>query len=79
MDKTIMGAVDSGNRLEILAALQRKIAEAIDSSISGKDIAALSKQLRETIKEIDQLKNESEPATKKTVLELVRNKRKKEA
>lgn len=36
---------DQGNTLETLMALRHKIAEALDNSHSGRDIAALARQL----------------------------------
>ena len=60
------------SELTTLKALQRKIAATIDESKSGRDIAALSRQLREVTKRIAELKeieNEGE-----TVLDIVRRK-----
>ncbi len=46
---------DSGDELETLRGLRQKIAATIDASKSGRDIAALSKQLREIITRISDL------------------------
>ena len=54
---------ENGNDLETLKALRRKIAKTIDASNSGRDIAALSRQMQlvmERIKEIEQ-QNEDDP------------------
>ena len=52
---TITDVVRNQNRLEMLKALQLKIASTIDSTNSGRDIASLSKQLREISEEIETL------------------------
>ena len=54
---------DQGDELETLKALRRKIAKTIDASNSGRDIAALSRQMQlvmERIKEIEQ-QNDDDP------------------
>lgn len=61
------------NRLEMLKALRAKLAYTIDNSESGRDIAALSKQLREVALEIDGLEEPQQKAVK-TPLELIRAK-----
>lgn len=67
---SITKAADSGDRMETLEALRHKLAVAIDQSDSGRDIAALSKQLREVLEEIE-LAQPEEPKTR-NVLEIVR-------
>jgi len=54
MDKNtkIVDTLEKGDKLTTLKALQNKIARTIDESKSGRDIAALSKQLREVTEEI---------------------------
>ena len=47
---------ETGNRLETLKALRQKVAEAIDKSKSGRDIAALSRQLQIIMIEIEDIK-----------------------
>ena len=44
-------------RLNQLIALRKKLAESIDHCDSMRDLAALSKQYRETIKEIEEIEN----------------------
>lgn len=51
---------DDGDELETLRALRHKIADTIDTSKSGRDIAALSKQLREIITRISDLEAREE-------------------
>ena len=79
--KTIVATADTGDRLETLKALRHKIARAIQNSSSGRDIAALSRQLREVMDEIEsaQPAAPAEEAENVTVLELVRKKHVKEA
>lgn len=54
-DIKILDTLEKGNELETLKALQHKIAATIDESNSGRDIAALSKQLREVTERIAEL------------------------
>lgn len=57
-DITILNTLDKGSELTTLKALQRKIAATIDKSNSGRDIAALSKQLREVTEKISSLEEQ---------------------
>lgn len=52
----IVDTLKKGDKLATLKALQNKIARTIDESKSGRDIAALSKQLREVTEEIAEVK-----------------------
>ena len=54
-DIKILDTLEKGSELETLKALQHKIAATIDESNSGRDIAALSKQLREVTEKIADL------------------------
>lgn len=54
-DIKILDTLEKGSELETLKALQHKIAATIDESNSGRDIAALSKQLREVTEKIANL------------------------
>lgn len=47
--------VDAPNRYSQLVALRDRLANAIDSCESMRDLAALSRQYRETIKEIEEI------------------------
>ena len=51
---------DAKNRLEQLIALRDRLAEAIDTCESMRDLAALSRQYRETIKEIEEIEGASD-------------------
>lgn len=59
-----------------MQALRHKLAWMIHKSTSGRDLAALSKQLREVMDEIETLSapQEAEDPEKVTVLELIRKK-----
>lgn len=74
--KTIVSVADGGDRLETLQALRHKLAWTIHKSTSGRDIAALSKQLREVMDEIESMSapQEIEDPKNVTVLELIRKK-----
>lgn len=52
---TLGDSVKSNNRRKALEALRDRLAEAIDSTESGRDIAALSKRLMEVMAQIDAL------------------------
>lgn len=52
----LVDAVKTGNRKKMLIALRDKIAATIENSESGRDIAALSKQIREVTAELDEIK-----------------------
>ncbi len=71
------------NRLLGLKALRDKLAKELDSCKSGRDIASLSKQLRETMEEIETAEREQgvvvEMKKPQTALELIRTKHTKEA
>lgn len=47
--------VEAMNRLSQLIALRDKLAEAIDNCESMRDLAALARQYRDTIKEIEEI------------------------
>ena len=51
-DATLADIVANNNELETLKALQMKVATTLDSTTSARDIAALSKQLREITEKI---------------------------
>ncbi|MDR1185393.1 MAG: hypothetical protein LBK67_11455 [Coriobacteriales bacterium] len=52
-------AQECGDRIAVLEALASKLAATIDKAESGRDIAALSKQLRDTLNEIDRAHEQS--------------------
>lgn len=57
MNKTtrLIDIVDKGSEIDTLLVLRRKIAKTIDESKSGRDIASLSRQLREINGQITKL------------------------
>lgn len=60
----ITPVADSGDSLETLRALRHKLAETIDKSESGRDIAALSRQLQMVMAQIaeqEALQSEDDP------------------
>ena len=58
---TVSEAVSTSDRRKSLIALRDKIADTIDTTDSGRDIAALSKRLMEVMNEIDSLPSEKAP------------------
>lgn len=79
--KTVLSATENGSRLEALMALRRKVSKTIDGTSSGRDIASLSKQLREILAEIEAIKKgtDTEEREQKNVLEIVRIRHQKDA
>lgn len=75
----LVDIVEDGDSLKLLKALQRRIASQLDRTDSARDVAALSKQLRDVTIEIDNYRAEADAASTTTVLELVRKRHKKEA
>lgn len=57
--KTQLDHLKASDRREALTALRDKVAETIDKSESGRDIAALSRRMIEIINELDKLIEES--------------------
>lgn len=51
----IIKAADSGDKLTLLKALRDKLAETLQESRSGRDIAALTKRLVDVAAEIEEL------------------------
>ena len=59
--KTLEGVIqDQAGELETMKVLQLKLARTIDESSSGRDIAALSRQLREVTAKISELEAQTE-------------------
>lgn len=54
-NKPLIEAIEDPNSLTMLRALQYKLAATIDSTKSARDIAALSRQLREVTERIAEL------------------------
>lgn len=61
----LLKAAKSGDKRETLIALRDKIAETIENSDSGRDIAANSKRLMEVMAEIDELPDPSSQTVSK--------------
>lgn len=57
--KTQLDHLKASDRREVLTALRDKVADTIDKSESGRDIAALSRRMIEIIDELDKLVEES--------------------
>lgn len=70
---------EAGDSLALLKALQRRIATQLDRTDSARDVAALSKQLRDVTREIEDYEPSVDESPKTTTLELVRSKHKKGA
>lgn len=65
---------DEGNDLETLKQLRHKIAETIDESNSGRDIAALSRQLQIVMQQITVLEAEKKEAETDIIADLIKSK-----
>ena len=61
--------IKENDELKTYKAIQEKIAATIDGSNSGRDIAALSKQLREVTQKIAELEAQTEADDISTILE----------
>ena len=66
---------DKGNDLETLKQLRHKIAETIEESKSGRDIASLSRQLQKVMDAIKELEALEKANAEDTILEIVRRKK----
>lgn len=56
---SVSDAVEFGSRLDELVQMRRVVANAIDTTASARDLAALTKRLTEISKEIDILRREA--------------------
>lgn len=75
---SVYDAATSGDRLKTLEALRDTISDRIDSSESARDVAALSGQLTQVLKQIEDLARMSgESASKVDELAAKRQRRKK--
>ena len=63
---------DSGDRLKTLKELRHKLADTIDKSQSGRDIASLSIQLQKVMVEIAELEEKRKLDEEDTILDIVR-------
>lgn len=65
---------DSGDRLKTLRELRHKLADTIEKSNSGRDIASLSIQLQKVMTEISELEEKEAVEKDDTILDIVRRK-----
>lgn len=68
---TIENIAKKGDSLETLKALRDKIANTLDNTKSGRDIASLSRQLQLVLSQIDELEAEKKDLEGDTVLDLI--------
>ena len=54
---TITETAEKGDRLETLKALRRKLAETLDETHSGRDIASLTLQMQKVLQQIDDIED----------------------
>ena len=64
---------DKGDNLETLKQLRHKLAETIEESRSGRDIASLSRQLQIVMGAIEELEEKQRNETDDSILELIRS------
>ena len=69
---TVHAAVQTGSRLDALRALRDTLARSIDGSDSGRDVAALSRQLTDVLSQIEAAEKASAPAKGTPLDELAR-------
>lgn len=71
---TVHEAAQSGNRLDTLRSLRDVLARSIDGTDSGRDVAALSRQLTDVLEQIETAEKASAPV-KGTPLDELRSRR----
>lgn len=69
--ENLTNIVDSGTELEILKSLRHKLADAIENSNSGRDVAALSRQLREVVAKISEIESAEHKEKDISMLDLI--------
>lgn len=74
-DMNLVEIADQGNDLETLKQLRHKIAQTIDESKSGRDIASLSRQLQKVMDAIKELEALEKANAEDTILDIVRRKK----
>jgi hypothetical protein len=72
--QTLSDAVATHDRAAVLKSLAAKLARTIDTTESGRDVAALSKQLRDTLTELDAL-GQSATSPPEALARALRNRR----
>lgn len=78
-EKTLVEAVENGDRLEMHECLLRKIADQLGCTDSGRDVAALSKQFVDVSEKIEGIKKNRPDKGRRTPLDSIRGKRAKKA
>lgn len=63
-------AAASGDRLEALRSLRDVLAEAINNTSSGRDIASLSKQMADVLAQIEECEN-GKPSEQESVFDVI--------
>ncbi len=71
MNNNLTSIADSGTELEILKSLRHKLAETIEQSQSGRDVASLSRQLRDVLARISEIENNEKENKDISMLDLV--------
>ncbi len=69
--KNLTKIADMGDELQILKSLRHKLAVTIEESQSGRDVAALSRQLRDVISKISELESGNKEKKAVTTLDLI--------
>ena len=62
MAKSLVKAAASGDRRVMLEALRDKLADTIENTESGRDVAALARRLMDVCAELDALPDDNEDA-----------------
>lgn len=57
---TVASAASHGSRRDLLVALRDRIAEEMDGDVQARDLASLSLRLMSIVKELEELKTQSE-------------------
>lgn len=68
---SLASVADQGDNLELLKALRQKLATAIDESKSGRDIAALSRQLQIVAAQIESIEETRQDKASNVLDEIV--------
>lgn len=71
-EESLSQAIESGDEYRILKATQRIVAAQLEESRSGRDVAALSKQMQELTAKIGALEKARGKASKRSSIERAR-------
>lgn len=72
MQETLVDAVSSGDEMRILKATRELVANQLQSTESGRDMAALSKQMQELTARISELEKRQGTKKKQSALDKAR-------